>query len=139
MGVYNRFMSFLGLADEEEDWRDDPEQPSEPEPLKGQRKSKQNVVSIHSKTNIRVVLFEPRSYEEAQEMADHLRSRRQVVVNLQRVRKEHAVRIIDFLSGTVYALNGHISKVGTGIFLCTPDTVEVQGNISDILDEQNNE
>ncbi len=92
-----------------------------------------NVVSIHSQKNVKVVLYEPRSYDEAQEIADHIRSHRTVVVNLQRIRKDQALRIIDFLSGTVYALSGGISKVGNNIFLCTPDTVEIQGSITEIL------
>ncbi|MMZ65172.1 Cell division protein SepF [compost metagenome] len=82
---------------------------------------------------MKVVLYEPRSYDEAQEIADHIRSHRTVVVNLQRIRKDQALRIIDFLSGTVYALGGGISKVGNNIFLCTPDTVEIQGSITEIL------
>ena len=95
-----------------------------------------NIVSIHSQKNVKVVLVEPRSYDEAQEIADHLRSFRTVVVNLQRVRNDQALRIIDFLSGTVYALSGGISKVGGNIFLCTPDTVEIQGSISEILADE---
>lgn len=86
---------------------------------------------------MKVVLYEPRSYDEAQEIADHLRSHRTVVINLQRVRNDQAMRIIDFLSGTVYALGGGISKIGGNIFMCTPDTVEIQGSITEILgDEQ---
>ncbi|MOA33059.1 Cell division protein SepF [compost metagenome] len=93
------------------------------------------MVSIHSQKNVKVILYEPRSYDEAQEIADHLRSHRTVVVNLQRVRNDQAMRIIDFLSGTIYALSGSISKIGGNIFLCTPDTVEIQGSITEILTE----
>ncbi|MNC66829.1 Cell division protein SepF [compost metagenome] len=92
-------------------------------------------MSIHSQKNVKVILYEPRSYDEAQEIADHLRSHRAVVVNLQRVRNDQAMRIIDFLSGTIYALSGSISKIGGNIFLCTPDTVEIQGSITEILTE----
>lgn len=95
-----------------------------------------NVVSIHSQKNVKVILHEPHSYDEAQAIADHLRAHRTVVVNLQRVRSDQALRIIDFLSGTVYALNGGISKIGHNIFLCTPDTVEIQGAISELLSEE---
>ncbi|MGM1046511.1 cell division inhibitor SepF [Paenibacillus uliginis N3/975] len=138
MGVMNRFMNFLGLQEEEEVVEREvlaaQEEPVETTPFE-QRKSVKsgNVVSIHSQKNVKVVLLEPRSYDEAQEIADHLRSFRTVVVNLQRVRNDQALRIIDFLSGTVYALGGGISKVGGNIFLCTPDTVEIQGSISEIL------
>lgn len=140
MGVMNRFMNFLGLQEEEEiverekfpAQEDEIETPSF-EARKNQRGS--NVVSIHSQKNVKVILYEPRSYDEAQEIADHLRSHRSVVVNLQRVRNDQALRIIDFLSGTIYALSGSISKIGSNIFLCTPDTVEIQGSITEILAE----
>jgi len=84
-----------------------------------------------------VVLIEPRVYAEAQEIADHLKNRRSVVVNLQRIQHDQAKRIIDFLSGTVYAIGGDIQRVGSNIFLCTPDNVEVSGNISDLIQDNN--
>ncbi|WP_410514529.1 cell division protein SepF [Paenibacillus sp. BR2-3] len=143
MGVMNRFMNFLGLQEEEEvvereqiSSRD--EEDYEPVPVETRKNQRGgNVVSIHSQKNVKVVLYEPRSYDEAQEIADHLRSHRTVVINLQRVRNDQAMRIIDFISGTVYALGGGISKIGGNIFMCTPDTVEIQGSITEILgDEQ---
>lgn len=137
MGVMNKFMNFLGLQEEEVIERERiVEQVEEPEtnPFENRNKNKgNNVVSIHSQKNVKVILNEPRSYEETQEIADHLRSRRPVVVNLQRVRADQATRIVDFLSGTVYALNGSISKIGPNIFLCTPDSVEIHGSISEII------
>lgn len=146
MGVINKFMSFLGLQEEEEvierkviNERDEEsdEQSDEAEavdsPFAERRKAKNNVVSIHSQKNVRVVLSEPRSYDETQGIADHLRSRRSVVVNLQRVRADQAMRIIDFLSGTVYALNGNITKIGSNSFLCTPESVEVEGAITELM------
>ncbi|MCD1261629.1 cell division protein SepF [Paenibacillus athensensis] len=139
MGVMNRFMNFLGLQEEEEIVERERivETAEEPEtnPYELRNKNKGNVVSIHSQKNTRVVLSEPRSYDETQEIADHLRSRRAVVVNLQRVRPDQAIRIVDFLSGTVYALNGSISKLGANIFLCTPDSVDIHGHISEIISE----
>ncbi|AZS14520.1 cell division protein SepF [Paenibacillus motobuensis] len=142
MGVMNRFMNFLGLQEEEEIVeREGISQLEEPEyetPSFETRKNQRgnNVVSIHSQKNVKMVLYEPKSYDEAQEIADHLRSHRSVVVNLQRVRNDQAMRIIDFLSGTIYALSGSISKIGGNIFLCTPDTVEIQGAITEILSEE---
>lgn len=137
MSVMNRFMSFLGLQEEEEiverEQISHDEDEYEPAPVETRKNQRGNVVSIHSQKNVKVVLYEPRSYEEAQEIADHLRSHRTVVINLQRVRNDQAMRIIDFLSGTVYALGGGISKIGGNIFMCTPDTVEIQGAITEIL------
>ncbi|MFD3258517.1 cell division protein SepF [Paenibacillus lentus] len=141
MGVMNRFMNFLGLQEEEEivereKLQGQEEVEFEAPSFEARRNQKiNNVVSIHSQKNVKVILYEPRSYDEAQEIADHLRSHRSVVVNLQRVRNDQAMRIIDFLSGTIYALSGSISKIGGNIFLCTPDTVEIQGSITEILTE----
>ncbi|MBT2285354.1 MAG: cell division protein SepF [Paenibacillus sp.] len=144
MGVMNKFMNFLGLQEEEEiverermaaqEENESEQQEAETSSLDKRRNQRgNNVVSIHSQKNVKVVLYEPRSYDEAQEIADHLRSHRTVVVNLQRIRQDQALRVIDFLSGTVYALGGGISKIGGNIFLCTPDTVEIQGSITEIL------
>ena len=142
MGVMNRFLNYLGLQEEEEIEQDNEryraqnEQMNETSPFEARKNGgKNNVVSIHSQKNARMVLTEPRTYDEAQEIADHLKMRRSIVVNLQRVRREHAIRIVDFLSGTVYALGGHIAKLGPDIFLCTPDSVEVSGTITEMLTE----
>ncbi|WP_199619267.1 cell division protein SepF [Paenibacillus alkalitolerans] len=138
MGVMNRFMNFLGLQEEEEiiEREQAYDTNGEPEEHAGEvRKVKNNVVSLHSQKTSKLVLCEPRNYEETQDIADHLRMRKGVLVNLQRVRPEQAMRIVDFLSGTVYALNGAISKVGPNIFLCTPDSVEIQGTITDMVND----
>ena len=134
MGMMSKMMNFFGFQDEEEMIDRDREQGEENEtnPFET-RKNKNNVVSINTQKNSRIILCEPRSYDETQEIADHLRSRRAVLVNLQRVRADKAIRIVDFLSGTVYALSGSISKVGPNIFICTPESVEIQGAISEML------
>lgn len=93
----------------------------------------QNVVSLQSvqQPAQKVVLCEPRSYNEAQEIADNIVNKRAVVINLQRVEGHQAKRIVDFLSGTVYAVNGDIQKLGAETFLCTPENVDVSGSISE--------
>lgn len=79
----------------------------------------------------KLVLLEPRAYSESQQIADELKKRNTVVVNLKRVTSDQAKRIIDFLSGTIYAIGGDLQKVGGGIFLCTPNNVKVNGKITD--------
>lgn len=79
----------------------------------------------------KMILLEPRAFSEAQQIADHLRSRNTVVVNLKRVTSDQAKRIVDFLSGTIYAIGGDLQKIGGGIFLCTPNNVNIQGKITD--------
>ena len=81
--------------------------------------------------NGKMILLEPRAFSESQQIADHLKKRNTVVVNMKRVTTEQAKRIIDFLSGTVYAIGGDLQKIGVGIFLCTPKNVNVEGTISD--------
>ena len=78
-----------------------------------------------------MILLEPRAYSESQQIADHLKSRNSVVVNLKRVTSDQAKRIIDFLSGCIYAIGGTMQKIGVGIYLCTPKNVNVQGKITD--------
>ena len=79
----------------------------------------------------KMILLEPRAYSEAQQIADHLKKRNTVVVNMKRVTPDQAKRIVDFLSGTVYAIGGDLQKIGGGIFLCTPKNVNVEGSISE--------
>lgn len=78
----------------------------------------------------KLILLEPRAYSESQQIADHLKNRHTVVVNLKRVTTDQAKRIIDFLSGTVYAIGGDLQKIGGGIFLCTPKDIKVDGKIT---------
>lgn len=82
----------------------------------------------------RMILLEPRAYSESQQIADHLKSRDTVVVNLKRVTSDQAKRIVDFLSGTIYAIGGDIQKIGGGIFLCTPNNINVEGKITEETD-----
>ena len=79
----------------------------------------------------KMILLEPRAYSESQQIADHLKKRNTVVVNLKRVTAEQAKRIVVFLSGTLYAIGGDLQKLGSGIFLCTPKNINVQGKMTD--------
>ena len=78
----------------------------------------------------KLMLLEPRAYSESQQIADHLKNRHTVVVNLKRVTTDQAKRIVDFLSGTIYAIGGDLQKIGGGIFVCTPKNINVQGKIT---------
>lgn len=90
--------------------------------------------AINEDGTSKMILLEPRAYSESQQIADHLRKRNTVVVNLKRVTSDQAKRIVDFLSGTIYAMGGDLQKIGGGIFLCTPNNVNVQGKITDETD-----
>ena len=85
----------------------------------------------------KMMLLEPRAYSESQQIADYLKNRSAVVVNLKRVTPDQAKRIVDFLSGTLYAIGGGLEKLGGGVFLCTPNNVNVEGKITDDKENTN--
>lgn len=87
----------------------------------------------------KMILLEPRAYSESQQIADHLKKRNSVVVNLKRVTPDQGKRIVDFLSGTVYAIGGDLQKLGTGIFLCTPKNINVEGKITEEMEKEEKE
>ncbi|QIK69907.1 cell division protein SepF [Erysipelothrix sp. HDW6C] len=86
-------------------------------------------------TDTKMVLFEPRSFEESEEVARYLKEKRAAVVNLHRLQRDYAQRTIDFLTGVVFALDGTIQKIGHNVILCTPRTIGVQGEISMNLED----
>ena len=81
-----------------------------------------------------LVLFEPRSFGETQDIANYLKSKKATVVNLHRLQKDQAKRVVDFLSGVIYAIEGDIQRIGPKIFLCTPKNIGVTGSIT--LDDE---
>ena len=85
--------------------------------------------ALNDNGGAKMILLEPIAYSESQQIADHLKKRNTVIVNLHRVTPEQAKRIVDFLSGTIYAINGDLQKIGGGIFLCTPNNISIQGKI----------
>lgn len=89
-----------------------------------------SVVSIHTQKQVRVIVVEPVSFEEAQGIAEHLKARKSVILNLERTDVELAQRLVDFISGTTYALGGNMQKVGNGIFLFVPNNVDISGELS---------
>ena len=93
--------------------------------------SEADALAEADKSGNKMILLEPRAYSESQQIADYLKNRNSVVVNLKRVTSDQAKRIIDFLSGCIYAIGGTMQKIGVGIYLCTPKNVNVQGKISD--------
>ena len=100
--------------------------------------SETEAIKEADKTGNKMILLEPRAYSESQQIADHLKNRNSVVVNLKRVTTEQAKRIIDFLSGCIYAIGGTMQKIGVGIYLCTPKNVNVQGKITDETEKSKN-
>lgn len=131
--LFDKVLNFVGLEAEEE-FEDETVQNQEviqPDFVHHPKKNK--VVNIHTTTQLKVIVMQPESFDEAKDIADHLKNKKPVIINLEDVEKEIARRIIDFLSGSVYALDGNIQKVSNGIFLVAPYNVDIMGDFKDEL------
>ncbi len=95
------------------------------------------VVNLGGGASSQVVLVKPERFETAAEIADHLRERRCVVMNLEQTGKDTARRLIDFLSGVAYALDGKIKKVAANTYIITPYNVDVMGDLIDEIENTN--
>ena len=96
-----------------------------------QRRGK--IVNIHTTTQLKVVVVQPESFEDSKEIADHLKTKKPIVVNLENIDQDVAKKIINFLSGAVYALDGNIQKISGGIFLIVPYNMGIMGDFKDEL------
>lgn len=147
MSIKNKFEKWFYLDDEEKEVQEQPrreeQRPVQEQPrrapmrkqIAGEPQQSATIVSLQSvQKSSKVILIEPRVYAEAQDISEHLKNKRAVVVNLQRIERDQGIRIVDFLSGTVYALGGDIQRIGTDIFLCVPENVEVAGAITDYFE-----
>lgn len=124
--------------DEDEEFDDFDDTPRR-EPAFDDRKAKAEdrrgkVVNIHATTQLKVVLVKPERFENASEIADHLKDKRTVVLNLESTNKDIARRLIDFLSGVAYAGEGKIKKVAANTYLITPYHVDIEGDLIDELE-----
>ena len=99
-----------------------------------EKKTGNKVVNIHATARLQVVLVMPEQYEAAREIADHLRDKRTVVLNLENTNKDVSRRILDFVSGVAYAQDGKIKKVAVSTFIVTPYNVDILGDLIDELE-----
>lgn len=136
--LFSKVLNFVGWEAEEEDEVletvarvETPEETTKPKYLPSfSQRQRNKVVDIHS-NNLKVVIVHPHAFEDAQEVCEHLKSKKPIVMNLEDVDKEDAQRIVDFLSGSVFALEGNIQKVSNGIFLITPCNVDIMGDMKE--------
>ena len=104
-----------------------------PEPVRGRGRRDSQVVSINTNVQMQVVIIKPEAYEDAQGICDQLKEKKPVVVNLEKVEFPTAQRIMDFLSGTCYSLEGTIQRVASNIFVIAPKNVDIAGNLKEEL------
>ena len=139
MGIFDEIkkLTHPGYEDEDDDFEEF-EVPAKKEVFE-ERKPRQEdrrnkVVNIHATTQLKVVLVKPERFENASEIADHLKDKRTVVLNLESTNKDVARRLVDFLSGVAYAGEGKIKKVAANTYIITPYHVELEGDLIDELE-----
>ena len=137
MGFMDEFKKWarLDVEDEEDEEFEDFVAPKNDRAEEAPVEKRNNkVVNIHTTTQLQVVLVKPERYEVTGEIADHLKERRTVVLNLESANKETARRVLDFLSGVAYAKDGQIKRVANSTYIITPYNVDLQGDLIDELE-----
>ena len=130
MGKFSKLLNAIGIPAEEYEEADEMAFESEPAPAAAK---KGKVVNLTDSTQFNVVVIQPENFDEAKEIADHLKSRKPVVINLELLDKDTAQKIFDFLNGAIYALGGNVQKVATNIYLIAPHNVGILGDFRDEL------
>ncbi|MBN6048690.1 cell division protein SepF [Lactobacillus helveticus] len=143
--AFDKLGRFFGISNDDDDELEKEEYATsnkdENENLLLNSVSRDNIVSIKSGLNSvksKIVLYEPRVYSDAKDVAQNLLNNKAVVINFSRMEDSSARRIVDFITGTVYALNGEIQRIGDKIFLATPPKFVTDGKISDLVDKKDN-
>ena len=138
MGIIDEFKKWAHPYDDEdeefEDFEDLPRRDSFEERRNKYDDRRNKVVNIHATTQLKVVLVKPERFENASEIADQLKDKRTVVLNLESTNKDVARRLIDFLSGVAYAGEGKIKKVAANTYIITPYHVDILGDLIDELE-----
>jgi len=139
-GIFNRILDAVGLEEEEFEYEEDEimdeevdfyeDELEEPEEPRASRRRQAKVTPLpNSSAKMKMLVFQPSSYEEAECIIDNLKSRKPVIMNLDELELELGQRILDFVGGAVYSLNGDIKKVARSIFVVAPSNVDVAQNV----------
>lgn len=131
--LFNKMLNFVGLDTEEEDINELESKHSTESFLSNYSQKKNKVVNMPTFAQVKVVVMQPDVFDDASIICDHLKGKKPVVINLESAEKDVARRIVDFLSGSVYALDGTIQKVSNSIFIVAPHNVDVMGEFKDEL------
>lgn len=134
MSAMNKMLKWIGISDEEEYEEEflanEPVENEEPVVPAGKRGK---VVNLQATTQMKVVVVQLQSFEDAKDIADHLKSKKPIVINLENLDKDVSRRVVDFLAGAVYGVDGNIQKVANGIFLIAPYNVGIMGDFNEEL------
>ncbi|WP_312831466.1 cell division protein SepF [Sedimentibacter saalensis] len=136
MGVMDKVKDFIGINDLEDDYEEE-EIVAEGkfESSKNDRMEtytkKNNVIKVHSNTDMKVFICEPQKYEDCTKAVDELKNRKVVVLNIEGMELENQKQVFEFIKGAVYALEASIQKISNGIFIIAPNNVQIDGRLSD--------
>ena len=128
--IMSKVLYFMGIGENVEEQEEVENEVQKPilEPVR-----KNNVVSMPTSVGqMKLVLIEPTDYDDVQDICDNLKNKKPVVINFENLDKDIARRMVDFISGTVYAIDGTIQKVSNGIVVAAPANVDILGSISDV-------
>lgn len=131
--LFNKMLNFVGLDTEEEEINEQDAKNNTDSLLSNYTSRKNKVVNMPTFAQVKVVVMQPDVFDDASIICDHLKGKKPVVINLESAEKDVARRIVDFLSGSVYALDGTIQKVSNSIFIVAPHNVDVMGEFKDDL------
>lgn len=138
--IMDKMLGLMGFEDDQEEdekWVEREQQQYQPEEeAPPQIKKRGQVVNLHAQRQLQVIVSKPQDFNEVQKIADHLKSRRPVVINLEEADPELAKRVVDFVSGSTYALNGSLQKVGNGIFLSVPSNMDITSELKEQIQKE---
>ncbi len=131
-GFFNKVLYFMGIGDNIDDEQDEQDDVvtvrPQIEPVTSLKKN--NVVNLHNASvPMKVVVSEPTNYDEVQDICNNLKSKKPIIINFENIDKDVARRMVDFISGAVFALDGTIQKVSNGIVVVAPSNVDILGDL----------
>ncbi|MDK2805597.1 cell division protein SepF [Thermoanaerobacterium thermosaccharolyticum] len=130
--VIERLMNFFGFDEQEDEGIEEKVENEIP------FNKKPKIVNIHTQSQIKVIILKPENFEQAQTILDNIKNKKPMIIDLQNMERNDAQRLIDFLSGAIFALNGEIKKIANSIFLIVPDNFDISGDIQDEVDSMFN-
>lgn len=131
--IMNKVLDLFGMETAEEEYDEEIENEEEYEEEEEGRNfwnRKTKVVNMPQTQQIKMVISQPTSFEQSEEICNYLKERKSVIVNLEYVNKDVARRVVDFISGAVHALDGHIQKISNSIFLIAPTNYEIANEMA---------
>ena len=135
MSMMEKVKDFIGITDLEEDYEEEEVVSEGTERNKNERMGtntkRNNVIKVHSNTDMKVFICEPEKYEDCTKAVDEIKNRKVVVLNIEGMELENQKQVFEFIKGAVYALEASIQKESNGIFVLAPNNVQIDGRLSD--------